>query len=136
MATAAPVPGAAVGCAVDARSPCDQGSANTNRLLPRLKSSCVLPPAATATYCLPLTMYDTAGALTPAPHVELPELLAGARVERLEPAVALAVEHEVAGRGEHAADQRLRRLRLPRDLAGVEVDGDEPAPLLLAPGSS
>src|SRR6185312_123104 len=44
-------------------------SANTNTLLPRLKSSCVLPPAATAMYCLPPTMYDTAGALTPAPQL-------------------------------------------------------------------
>src|SRR6185369_11365302 len=46
----------------------DQGSANTITVLPRLKSSWVLPPAATATYCLPPTMYETAGALTPAPH--------------------------------------------------------------------
>src|SRR6266702_868721 len=45
-----------------------QGSANTSTVLPRLKSICVLPPAATAMYCLPCTMYDTAGALTPAPH--------------------------------------------------------------------
>src|SRR5258708_8911281 len=45
-------------------------------LLPRLKSICVFPPAATATYCLPFTMYDTGGALTPAPawycHSTLP----------------------------------------------------------------
>ncbi len=34
----------------------DQGNANTKTLLPRLKSSCVLPPAATATYCLPRAM--------------------------------------------------------------------------------
>src|SRR5262249_51203424 len=31
-------------------------SANTNMLLPRLKSSCVLPPQPMATYCLPLTV--------------------------------------------------------------------------------
>src|SRR6266581_2776238 len=30
----------------------DQGRANTTTLLPRLKSICVFPPAATATYCL------------------------------------------------------------------------------------
>ena len=34
----------------------DQGRANTITLLPRLKSICVFPPAATATYCLFLTM--------------------------------------------------------------------------------
>src|SRR2546422_819621 len=34
----------------------DQGSANTTTLLPRLKSICVFPPAATATYCLFFTM--------------------------------------------------------------------------------
>ena len=32
------------------------GSANTSTELPRLKSSCVFPPAATATYCLLPTM--------------------------------------------------------------------------------
>ena len=81
-------------------------------------------------------MYDTAGALTPAPQLYFHSSLPVLRVEGLEPAVAFAVEDEVAGRGEHAADQRLRCLELPRDLAGVEVDGDEPAPLLLASGSS
>src|SRR3989454_523072 len=34
----------------------DQGRANTTTLLPRLKSICVFPPAATATYCLFFTM--------------------------------------------------------------------------------
>src|SRR6266581_1474863 len=34
----------------------DQGRANTTTLLPRLKSICVFPPAATATYCLPFTV--------------------------------------------------------------------------------
>src|SRR6185312_16132355 len=62
----------------------------------------------------------------------LPQLLAVARVVRLVPTVRLAVEHDVAGSGEHAADQRLRRLHAPRDLAGVQVDRDETAPLLLA----
>src|SRR5262249_21401532 len=42
----------------------------------------LLPPAATATYCLPPTMYDTAGALTPAPalyfHSSLPVLASNA----------------------------------------------------------
>ena len=33
-----------------------QFSAKTNTLLPRLKSSWVFPPAATAIYCLPLTI--------------------------------------------------------------------------------
>src|SRR5439155_3097056 len=44
------------------------GSEKTNTLLPRLKSICVFPPAPTATYCLPSTMYVTGGAFTPAPH--------------------------------------------------------------------
>ena len=44
------------------------GKANTMMLLPRLKSSCTLPPAATAIYCLPPTMNEVAGAFTPAPH--------------------------------------------------------------------
>src|SRR6266851_1354719 len=34
----------------------DQGRANTTTLFPRLKSICVFPPAATATYCLPFTV--------------------------------------------------------------------------------
>src|SRR5439155_15046145 len=62
--------------------------------------------------------------------VVFPELLAGLGIERLEPAVGLAVEDEVAGGREHAADQRLWRLDTPCDLAGVEVDGDQTAPLL------
>ena len=33
-----------------------QGRLNTMTVLPRLKSNCVLPPAATATYCLPPTV--------------------------------------------------------------------------------
>src|SRR5690348_7700690 len=45
------------------------GSANTKTLLPRFESIWLLPPAATATYCLPPTMYDTAGALTPEPQL-------------------------------------------------------------------
>src|SRR3954468_16983849 len=45
------------------------GRLNTNTLLPRFASIWLLPPAATATYCLPPTMYDTAGALTPAPQL-------------------------------------------------------------------
>src|SRR5215471_15890107 len=45
-----------------------QGRANTTTELPRLKSIWVLPPAATAMYCLPPMLYETAGALTPAPH--------------------------------------------------------------------
>src|SRR4029077_15056832 len=44
----------------------------------RFASIWLLPPAATATYCLPPTMYETAGALTPAPqlyfHSSLPVL--------------------------------------------------------------
>src|SRR6185295_8701199 len=45
------------------------GIANTNTLLPRFASIWLLPPAATATYCLPPPTYDTAGALTPAPQL-------------------------------------------------------------------
>src|SRR5213592_8780 len=45
------------------------GSAKTKMLLPRLALIWLLPPAATATYCLPLTIYDTAGAFTPAPQL-------------------------------------------------------------------
>jgi hypothetical protein len=37
--------------------------------LPRFASIWLLPPAATAMYCLPLTMYDTPGELTPAPQL-------------------------------------------------------------------
>ncbi len=38
-------------------------------LLPRLKSSWLLPPAATAMYCLPPISYDTGGEFTPAPQL-------------------------------------------------------------------
>ena len=47
--------------------------------------------------------------------VELPELGAGARVERLEPAVHRPVEHHVAAGGEHAAvDRETCRPSRPR----------------------
>src|SRR5262245_29756256 len=48
-----------------------QGSAYTNTLLPRLKSSCVLPPQPIATYCFWPTVYDTGIAFAPAPHWKL-----------------------------------------------------------------
>src|SRR5262249_54982153 len=51
-----------------ARERSNYGSANTKMLLPRLKSSWLLPAAATAMYCLPSTMYDVGGEFTPAPH--------------------------------------------------------------------
>src|SRR6476661_382792 len=44
-------------------------TANTKTLLPRFASIWLLPPAATAMYCVPPTMYETAGALTPAPQL-------------------------------------------------------------------
>src|SRR5665213_3074746 len=64
--------------------------------------------------------------------IVLPQLVAVLRIERLEPAVALAVEHEPPCRSQHAADQRLGRLHAPGNLAGVEVDRDQTPPLLLA----
>src|SRR5665213_3301437 len=48
--------------------------------------------------------------------IVLPQLVAVLRIERLEPAVALAVEHEPPCRSQHAADQRLGRLHAPGNL--------------------
>src|SRR5471030_3054923 len=62
--------------------------------------------------------------------VVLPQLLAGFRIESLEPSVGLAVEHEIAGGGEYATDERLRRLVLPSDLSSVEIDRHQVPPLL------
>src|ERR1700733_9543575 len=64
-------------------------------------------------------------------EVEVPQVLPGLRVDRVEPAVALAEEREVARRRERAADQRLLGNHRPRDLAGLGVDRDE-APVLHA----
>src|ERR1700692_3918119 len=62
--------------------------------------------------------------------LELPQYVAALGVIGLEPAVAFAGEDQAAGRGENAADHRLRRLHLPFDLAGVVVDCSYVAPLL------
>src|SRR5258706_8146732 len=62
----------------------------------------------------------------------LPQQVSGRRVERLEEPVALAEEHQAPGGGERAADQGLLGVVLPRDLAGIDVDRREAAPLLLA----
>src|SRR6266508_1671130 len=78
----------------------------------------------------------------PRARVELPELLTGTRIERLEPAPDVAVEHEAAGGGQRAAEPRQLVLvapdlllldRIPRDelthvatgaaLAEVELEG-------------
>ena len=61
---------------------------------------------------------------------ERPQDLAALGVIGPEPAVALAGEHETAGRGERAAHHRQRRLHLPLDLAGVVVDGGDVAEAL------
>src|SRR5258706_10822768 len=45
---------------------------------------------------------------------------------------SLAEEHQAPGGGERAADQGLLGVVLPRDLAGIDVDRREAAPLLLA----
>src|SRR2546422_5787819 len=64
--------------------------------------------------------------------VEAPQLLAGRRVERVEAAVTLTEEEQAARGGQAAADQRLLGIVLPGHLAGVDIDGRDAAPLLLA----
>src|SRR5438876_646304 len=54
--------------------------------------------------------------------VELPQHRAGLGIVRLEPAVALAGEHQAAGGGGRAAHHRQLGLHGPGDLAGVQVD--------------
>src|SRR5262245_31953376 len=59
--------------------------------------------------------------------LELPELRAGARVERREPAVVAADEHEAAAGGERAAVALLGPAIAPNELVGGHVDGREDA---------
>src|SRR5439155_18910636 len=61
----------------------------------------------------------------------LPQQASGRRIQSLEKAVALAEEHQTSGGGERAADQGLLSVVLPRDFAGIDIDGREPPPLLL-----
>src|SRR6185312_10831960 len=56
------------------------------------------------------------------PAVELPQDRAGLGVVRLEPAVALAREHQAARRGGRAAHHREVGLLLPGDLPRVQID--------------
>ena len=58
-------------------------------------------------------------------EVITPNTLAGAGIESVEPAVAFAHEHEVSGRCQSAADQRLRGLVLPGDFARLDIERDE-----------
>src|SRR3984893_18652422 len=63
---------------------------------------------------------------------EAPQFLAGGRIVGRELAVAFTRDDKTACGGENAADDRLRRLHLPFDLAGVVVDGGNVARLGLA----
>src|SRR2546425_202385 len=65
--------------------------------------------------------------------VELPQDGARLGVVRLEPAVALAGEHQAAGGGGRAAHHRQLGLLLPDDLAGVQVDRADQAVLARVP---
>src|SRR5581483_11380885 len=64
--------------------------------------------------------------------LELPQYFAGLGIVGFEPAVAFAVEDKPARRCQHAADQGLRSLHSPRDLAGIYVNRDQPSPLFFA----
>src|ERR1700722_14178477 len=54
--------------------------------------------------------------------LELPQDATAIRIIGLEPAIGFACEHHAAGRGQNAADHRLRRLHLTVDVDGVVVD--------------
>src|SRR5262245_19705170 len=49
----------------------DQSVVNAITVFPRLASIWTFPPAATTTYCLPPTLYEDGGALTPAPALKV-----------------------------------------------------------------
>ena len=75
---------------------CPQSIVKAMMSLPRLNGRLVLPPAATAMYCLPSTEYDAGGALTPTGE-ERPKNLAGRCVIGPEPAIALTREQKPTG---------------------------------------
>src|ERR1700682_1659599 len=63
--------------------------------------------------------------------LEFPELLARRCIECAEQPVSFAIEYKSPGSDEHAADQRLLSLVIPRDLAGIDIDRGQLAPLRL-----
>src|SRR5213596_2968403 len=72
---------------------------------------------------------DRGGRIDAGAAIELPQDRAGLGVVGFEPAVALAREYQAAGRGGRAAHHRQVGLHGPRDLAGVQVDRVDVAPL-------
>src|ERR671919_407430 len=68
----------------------------------------------------------------PGAGLERPELLAGRRVIGVEAAVTLAREHQVASRGQRAADHGVFGPGLPYDLSRVDVDRGDVTPLVLS----
>src|SRR5204862_5925758 len=82
---------------------------------------------------LPVDLERDRGGVDAGAALEAPELLAGLRVERVEVAGAVAAgEDHATRRGEGPADQRVRQLVLPGDLARIDVYRAESPPLLLA----
>ena len=63
--------------------------------------------------------------------LELPQRLAGRRVERVEVAFVRSAEHQSAGRGHHAGPGRRRQREVPHRLAGLHVERAHGAPRFL-----
>src|SRR5438094_6087868 len=72
---------------------------------------------------------DRGGRIHAGAAIELPQDRAGLGVVGLEPAIALAREYQAAARGGRAAHHRQVGLHGPRDLARVQVDRVDVAPL-------
>src|ERR1700733_11687465 len=66
--------------------------------------------------------------------IELPKLLAVGGVERVEPAVDIALEHQISGRGHRAAIERQRLLDVPDFGLLDRVPGDQIAAVATGPG--
>ena len=100
---------------------------NSHTLSPRAEPSSALPAEYASTYCLPLCSNVLDRRVHAGAGLELPELLAGGRVERGEPAVVAADEQQPAGGRERAAVALLGPLVAPRELVGGDVERGEDA---------
>ena len=74
------------------------------------------------TYCLPSRSQVTGCPTLPAPSLELPQRLAGLRIERDELAGEPASEHDVARRDQRAGEVRALIGDRPFGLAGQRVN--------------
>ena len=104
------------------RGPSFPSRPNSHTLSPRADPSSALPAEYASTYCLPLVLERAHRRVHAGAGLKLPELRAGRRVERRQPAIVAADEQQAAAGRQRAAVALLRPLIAPRQLVRRHVE--------------